>query len=292
MNKKILLLGCSGEVGFRLSTELLGSGYIVYGVRGKRDCKITNPNHRCIQIDLLKPKSNLNLEEFNPEIMIHTAWITEPKLFWNSPANLNWVKASKRIILDFEKSGGKYLLVTSTCAEYSWSGSKPIRETAIENPNSIYGKSKLELLNWLRNRDLPFLWTRTFFQFGLNELAGRLIPSLIDNLLTDKKYVIQNSQDIRDFIYIEDVVQILKILIVNEKLGVFNIGTGNGIKVQTAAQAIANLINREDLLQFETSDQPTSIVISNPDKLLSTVGNYPWTDFESALTETINFRRL
>jgi nucleoside-diphosphate-sugar epimerase len=148
------------------------------------------------------------------------------------------------------------------------------------------------LLNWLRNRDLPFLWTRTFFQFGLNELAGRLIPSLIDNLLTDKKYVIQNSQDIRDFIYIEDVVQILKILIVNEKLGVFNIGTGNGIKVQTAAQAIANLINREDLLQFETSDQPTSIVISNPDKLLSTVGNYPWTDFESALTETINFRRL
>jgi nucleoside-diphosphate-sugar epimerase len=223
--------------------------------------------------------------------MVHTAWITTPDIFWDSSINDNWVSKSKRIIQEFEDNGGKYLIVTGTCAEYSWKNQEQLSETSIENPETRYGKSKLDLLNWIRSRKLPFLWTRTFFQFGLAEPAGRLIPSLIDNLLLGNNYVIQNDTDVRDFVYIKDVVEILSLLIRQEASGIVNIGSGNKIDVKLVSEKIAKLINREDLLHFEKNNPQKSLVVSNPSKLIELLPEFKWTHFDSAIMETIDVRK-
>jgi len=36
------------------------------------------------------------------------------------------VKAGKKIIQEFKQSGGKYIVVTSSCAEYSWESPEPL----------------------------------------------------------------------------------------------------------------------------------------------------------------------
>ena len=211
-----------------------------------------------------------------PDIMVHTAWITTPGVFWESLTNDKWVEVSKKLIEEFSQSGGKYLVVTSTCAEYSWETALPLSETSKTSPQSRYGKSKLELLTWVSQQEIPFLWARTFFQFGLREVYGRLIPS---------------SQDVRDFVYIQDVVEILAHLISKQTNGIVNIGTGEGISVEKVGRIIARLIGREDLLKFQSSSENNSIVVSDSRKLLSIIGNYPWTDFEKAIFETIDSRR-
>ena len=132
---------------------------------------------------------------------------------------------------------------------------------------------------------------RIFFQFGLQEAYGRLIPSMIDEMLLGNQYLIRGSQDVRDFVYIQDVVKILAILISKQTNGIINIGTGEGISVEKISRMIANLINREDLLKFQSSSDTKSFVVSDSRKLLGIIGLYPWTNLEQALLETIKSRR-
>ena len=101
MYKKVFLTGCTGEVGFRLTLLLLDLGYEVYGVSGKKKCLIVHPKHSCNQIDLLDHSLDLELQEVNPDILVHTSWLTKPKEFWNSDQNSDWVTASKRLINKF-----------------------------------------------------------------------------------------------------------------------------------------------------------------------------------------------
>lgn len=289
---KILLLGCTGEVGSRLCLKLLEDGFIVFGVRGSKPCKIVHINHSCIKLDLLNFSSSLDLKNFKPNIMVHTAWITKPNIFWDSPLNYDWARESKRLIQEFEENGGEYLVVTGSCAEYSWVNQEAMSETFTENPQSAYGKSKVELLNWIRSRNLPFLWVRTFFQFGLTEPNGRLIPSLIDSILLEENYVIQNSNVIRDFVYIKDVVEVLYILINRESLGIINIGSGIGSNIKSTSENIAKLMNRQDLLCYAgTDNKQKSLVVSNSHKLNELLPKFVWTNFESAILETIEIRK-
>ena len=290
MSKNVFLTGCSGAVGSRLTLLLLNSGFKVNGVRSSKPCKILDKNHVCKEFNLLSSRINLELAEFKPDIMVHTAWITTPGVFWESPANNKWVEASKKLIEEFSQSGGKYLVVTSTCAEYSWDTTLPLDESSKTSPQSRYGKSKLELFNWLSQQGVPFLWTRTFFQFGLNEPNGRLVPSLIDSLLAGKEFEVKNPNDIRDFVFIEDVVQVLFNLIYNHQLGVINVGTGIGIDIRFITELIASGMNRNSLVKYDESKQTGSSVVSNPDKLILALGNFSWIRIDEAISKTIESR--
>ena len=290
MSGNVFITGCSGAVGSRLTLLLLKSGYKVRGVRGSKPCKVMDKNHFCEELNLLSTATSLNLVDFKPDILVHTAWITTPGVFWESPMNDQWVKASKKLIKEFVQSGGKYLMVTSTCAEYSWETTIPISETSETSPLSRYGKSKLELLTWVRQQEIPFLWTRTFFQFGLDEPNGRLIPSIIDALLAGKNFEVKNSNDIRDFIFIEDVVQVLAKLIEKKYLGVINIGTGSGIDVRSISKLISGQIRNKDLVTYSKPVQLGSSVVSNTEKLLSVVEGYSWTRIEDSISKTIECR--
>ena len=268
----------------------MASGYEVIGIHGARKCTIENSYHSCREVDLLNPNIDFGFNEIEADTLIHTSWITTPNIFWNSSKNDEWLAASKRIITSFEASGGKYLVVTGSCAEYSWDSIEPLSESHPEFAATLYGKSKLDLLEWLRTGTIPFLWTRTFFQFGSNEATGRLIPSLIDSLLLGEKFHVKNGDDIRDFVYIEDVVDILCGLIFEKKTGVVNIGTGNGVRVDDLARSVSQLLRRENLIEYGEIKVPKSMVISNPNKLISLYGEYSWTPLTTALAQSIDDR--
>jgi nucleoside-diphosphate-sugar epimerase len=290
MRKNILVLGCSGEIGSRLSNVFLAAGNKVYGIRGIRSCKIRNINHLCSQANLLDSNLDLNFNSIRPEILIHTAWVTKPGVFWDSPLNLEWVSASKKIVEKFKLSGGKYVVVTSSCAEYSWHGENLLSELSPPNPSSEYGRAKNGLLKWLETQSISYLWARIFFQFGLQETYGRLIPSLIDDILAGNKYLVRSGHDVRDFVYIKDVAKVIEILISKEAKGIVNIGSGRGITVEKVAGIIARLMAREDLLEFQIETKVKSTVVSDSRKLINIIGNYSWTSLEEALSESINSR--
>ena len=265
MSKRILLLGCTGEVGSRLTKKLIDRKYKVFGIRGKKDCKIVNFNHICRSINLLDQSVDIGIEEIKPQSLIHSAWITKSPFFWNSSLNLDWLKISKKIIFDFEKFGGRNLIITSTSAEYDWNSTQPMKETDNLKPQSLYGKCKLDLLIWLQSQNLSFTWTRTFQQFGLRESNSRFIPTLIDSLIKSEKFLVHRPKDVRDFVYVEDVVSILELLFLNDKNGIFNIGTGTGMSTYTVAKTITQLMGIDDLVDYKSQSSPgTCLLYTSP----------------------------
>jgi nucleoside-diphosphate-sugar epimerase len=190
----------------------------------------------------------------------------------------------------FNKWGGERIVVAGTGAEYDWESHAPFDELGPEFPKSIYGQTKLALLNVLRHQATPFLWTRTFFQFGDNETPGRLIPSLIDTLNAGQEFLIQRPNDIRDFIYVDDVVQIMTSLIVSEKVGIFNVASGVGISMRELGMKIASIFERPDLLHFQEQSEKPSIVQANMAKLEKTLGRITYTALDEAINKTIRER--
>jgi len=291
MSQKILITGCTGEVGARLTHHLLNLNYEVFGIRGSRKCNIIDSRHTCRKANLLSESESLNFADIKPDILVHTAWLTTPNEFWKSDQNSEWLIASKRMISEFMQSGGRYLVVTGSCAEYSWESKRELNENSLEAPSSPYGEAKLELLNWIRTTDLKFLWTRTFFQFGSKEANGRLIPSLIDALLKGDRFIVQNGSFVRDFVYIEDVAKILETLISLEINGIVNIGQGKGLKLEELTRSIAKMIGREELIQIRPNNLNPSYVVSDSTKLNGLVKNFSWTALDSALMESIISRK-
>jgi nucleoside-diphosphate-sugar epimerase len=291
LKRRVFLTGCTGEIGSRLVFTLIGAGYEVFGTRGSRICKIQDPSHSCVSVDLLNTSQDLKLSEIRPDVLIHTAWMTTPNEFWESELNAKWVIASKRIIEDFILSGGSYAVVTGSCAEYAWGADVPLSEDSPELPSSQYGKAKLELLDWLRQKPISFLWTRTFFQFGMLEPNGRLIPTAIDSLLNGREFLIRSASDVRDFVFVEDVAKILANLVANDVTGVINIGSGAEMQVRALAYKISELMGRNGLIVLEDHNPQTSFVVSNPEKLKTVIGDFSWTPIDTALKHTIAIRK-
>jgi nucleoside-diphosphate-sugar epimerase len=292
MTLKIYLTGCTGQVGSRLTSLLLKQGHQVFGVRNSKDCKNKHINHVCRKVNLLDSSEDFYLQTFLPDVLVHTAWTTTPNEFWSSNRNKEWLNVSKRLIKEFEIVGGKYLVVTGSCAEYSWETDVALREDSIEVPDSLYGKSKLELLNWLRERDLPFLWTRTFFQFGMNEPSGRFIPSAIDSLLVGKKLEVRNAADIRDFVFIEDVSKILAQLIEDKTTGVINVGSGIETSVEQVLQVLSDRIGPLNNFQIKRDVESRSFVVADASRLHSKIRNITWTPLDVSLAKTIEMRGM
>ena len=150
----------------------------------------------------------------------------------------------------------------------------------------------MALLNVLRGQSTPFLWTRTFFQFGDKETPGRLIPSLIDMLQAGQEFSIQKPNDIRDLIYVDDVAQIMTSLIVTDQKGVFNVASGVGITMRELGTKIATILEREGLLHFQEQIEKPSVIQANMSKFEKTLGGIKYTNLDEAIKKTIRERAM
>lgn len=286
----ILITGASGQIGSRITKHFLSSGYDVVGIGTKHFPTDATSTLKYMKFDLLTGDIESLIECVRPKILIHLAWETEPKTFWASPKNILWLDSSKKLIESFNNWGGERIMVAGTCAEYDWEASAPFDESAPEHPNSLYGQSKLALLNVLRLQHTPFLWTRTFFQFGGSESAGRLIPTLIDTLTAGKVFSIDKPNDIRDFVYVDDVATIMSSLVSSKEIGVFNIASGVGITIRHLGALISSMLGRPDLLNFHEQSEKPSIVQADISKLERSLGPMNRIKFEEAIYRVIGER--
>lgn len=288
--KKVLITGSSGQVGTRLTKNLSRAGFDVVGIGTREILDAADESNSYIKFDLLTEDVDSLIEQTRPDLLIHLAWETQPNSFWASPKNILWLDSSKKLVESFNKWGGERIVVAGTGAEYDWESQSPFDELGPEFPKSIYGQAKLALLNVLRDQSTSFLWTRTFFQFGDKEMPGRMIPSLIDTLQSGQKFSIQKPDDIRDYIYVDDVVQIMTSLIVSEKEGVFNVASGVGITMRELGTKIAGIFGRPDLMHFQEQSEKPSIVQANMAKLEKTLGRIKYTNLDEAINKTIRER--
>lgn len=140
-------------------------------------------------------------------------------------------------------------------------------------PLNPYGESKNEFDKWaLKQKETPPFWAgfKFFNVYGPNEyhkdrMASVILHAFRQIATTDKmklfrshRHDFKDGEQLRDFVYVKDVVNVLYYFMQNKKVpGLYNLGTGKARSFIDLATATFNTMGKQPVIEF--IDTPTDI---------------------------------
>jgi len=170
------------------------------------------------------------------------------------------------------KVGVKKIVFASSASVYGRQDKFPILESASTNPISSHGIHKLTIEKYLQlykyQHGLDCKIMRLSNPYGPEQrVTGRqgFIAIVIGKILAGENIVIRGSgEDVRDFIYIDDVCDALYLMGQCEtNKNIFNIGSGQGHSLNQVVGLIEKVLNKPVSVshtESRFSDIPTSIL--------------------------------
>ena len=252
-NKNVLITGGAGFIGANFVYKFLDLGYEV-NLLEKQEVNLwrLEAARKKIRLHYLDLKNSNKLESLitylKPQIILHFAALgTYPRkqqelkeiIETNLLGTINLVNACSKIKF-------KCFINTGSSSEYGME-ERPMKENDLLEPNNLYGITKaaatMYCQNTARKLGLPIATVRPFAVYGYFEERERLIPTIIKSCLTNTELKLSSLNSVRDFIFIEDVIDAYLTIIENIqeiKGEIFNLGTG----IQTTIDDVVNLIKK------------------------------------------------
>ncbi|MCW3093056.1 MAG: CDP-abequose synthase [Ferruginibacter sp.] len=175
---------------------------------------------------------------------------------------------------------------------------KRISESDPGVPTTLYGKSKLICsqisADLCKSYGMDHSWLRLFSVYGPNDTHEWLIQYLIKQMLLNKEINVTKGEQLWDYLYVDDISEMLLKLIKSRGVGIANLGTGNGISVRMIIEKIKNIIQSESKINFGAlpyrSDQ-VMLMEADITKLSTHLKWKPEISLDEGLRKTIEFIR-
>jgi ADP-L-glycero-D-manno-heptose 6-epimerase len=275
----IIITGAAGFIGSNLAERLNNKGFtdLVLVDDFSKQNKI--PNYQGKHYSLLLNRDNfipwLRENQRHAEFVFHLGARTDTTEFDKKvfdKLNLNYSKSVWNSCAEF----GIPLIYASSAAtygagEHGYSDSHDI--IPLLKPLNPYGESKNDFDNWvLKQEKTPSFWAglKFFNVYGPNEYHKGRMASVVYHAYkqiseTGKMKMFrshhpdfQDGKQLRDFIYVLDVVDIMYYFLHNrKKSGIYNIGTG---KAETFLELVTQTFNALQITpEIEFIDTPVDI---------------------------------
>lgn len=239
---KILVTGYSGFIGKHLVNELAKKHEVI----GLSNTLNSISGIKKIKKDIRK----LTIRDVPKNIMciIHLAAYSDVSFCQKNPAecfDVN-VRGTQNLLEISRKIDAKFLYA-STSHVYGIPKKIPINENHGRNPISIYGSSKLagEILSesYAKNYGMDLSIMRFFSIYGPNSPYHLVTSRMIQQILTKKNVSMGNMKPRRDFLFVSDAVDAIK-LIVSKSHGfnVYNVGGGKSYSILELYEIIQKLM--------------------------------------------------
>ncbi len=228
-NKKILITGSSGFIGFHLSkfflikNKVLGvdnhNSYYSKKIKLKRLTFLKkNRNFFFKKINLRNEKKlDQVFKSFKPEYVFHIAGQPGVLYSFKNPKSYkdNNIKATKVLCKISKKYKIKKFIFASSSSVYGDQKKFPIKETFKTYPKNPYAKTKLKsekiVSKTFSKTKIKFIIFRFFTVYGPFGRPDMFIHKFLNALKNNKKINLHNNgKNFRDFTYIDDVIKILK----------------------------------------------------------------------------------
>ena len=248
MGKSILIAGGTGFIGFHLAKKCLNLKWSVTSISTSiptKKRKLKNVKYKLCDISnksklLKKIKPNYDYVVNLAGHVDHSHRIKTMKSHYDGFKNLTYL---------FLNSNIKRFVQIGSCVEYGKIKS-PQHEKNINNKTfSIYGNAKLLSTklsqNLYKKFNFPITILRLYLVYGPYQDANRVIPITIKNSIKNKKFDCSHGLQLRDFTYIDDVIEaIIKTLNNKKSPGqIINIGQGKPVSVKKVINKICELLN-------------------------------------------------
>lgn len=296
--QRILMTGAKGFIGSACLDLLRSEDVEVFATSSQFVKDTSSQNITWIQTNLLEAQSCEKLiNDIRPTHLLHLAWTAKPGKFWHDPENFQWLQSSLVLFKTFFEKGGDHAIGLGTCAEYVSNHEACSESQTPTLPSSLYGACKLscgigaEAAAQVFNKKMT--WGRLFCPYGPSEPAGRFLPDIIDHLLKQQPIACGHGYQVRDFIYVKDVAQILINLLKEEIPGIINIGSGHPISLRDLAEIVTKELGFADLIQFgarPSLSQDPERLVANVDRLKADLQWSPSYSLEKGIKEMIRYR--
>lgn len=269
----VVVTGVSSFIGTHLSVCFSNMGYEVIATisrpksnyRGIRFERIKHASSRGVKVEVLDITCPESVTDFinrvRPRYWIHhAAWA---KNYQSTDYDLDYAHSLNVTPLDYVYSALKNVecigvVLTGSSAEYSDS-SDAAEESDVCAPSMPYGRAKLA--QTLRAKQLaeyyslPTRVARVFIPFGPLDAPGKLLPSVLDALGNNQPISLTNCSQVRDFLFIDDLVVGYSCLLTDFKrktyFDVFNLSSGEPVTLKRLLLDIAEIMKVDTkLLRF------------------------------------------
>ena len=332
---KIIVTGSAGFIGFHLCEKLLESNFEVIGIdniNNYYDPKLKNArlnhikkhsnskNFQFFKVDI-KEKNVLNeiFNNFKPDIVVNLAAQAGVRYSIENPSayiESNLVGFSN-ILECCRAFKVKHLVYASSSSVYGGNKKFPFSENdSVDHPVSLYAATKKsnELMahTYSHLYDLPTTGLRFFTVYGPWGRPDMALFLFTEAILTKKPIkVFNHGKMIRDFTYVDDVVESIEKVIKKPPSGdklfdaekpkpskswapyrLFNVGNSNPTSLMDYIGEIENCIGEEAIKSFMPI-QPGDVPQTSSDclELESWIGYRPKTSIEEGIKKFINWYR-
>jgi len=246
LNRRILIIGGNGFLGYNLSKKLVKKGFLVTSLCRKKNHSLkTIKGINYIYCDLNNlSKLKKKIKEDYDSVINFSGNIDHSNKLQTLKVHYLGLKNIYKI---FEKKKLRLFIQAGSSLEYGKKKS-PQKELISCKPISIYGKAKYKASKFLFNnkKKFNFIILRLYQVYGPYQKTDRLIPFIIRSCLKDKKFDCTEGIQKRDFLYIDDFINLV-IKILNKKkiqTDIYNVGYGKTTSVKNIINQILKITKK------------------------------------------------
>lgn len=233
---KVLVTGATGFIGKNLVARLLREQHSVLTLNSRLG------NLYGILTEI---------ESFNPEVIYHCAANRASSTGESAAKDIQTnIDGTWNLLTVLKDCNFQLFVNLGSSSEYG-NRFNAMSEGDVLTPNSYHSFAKAAQTNLVQTYGLvenkPVITLRLFSVYGPHERKTRLIPAVVDACLNRKDLKLSSPEVVRDFVYVDDVVDVcIKIDELKKHTGqIFNVGTGKQTSVLQIVEAVSRLTGYE-----------------------------------------------
>lgn len=243
--KKILIVGGTGFIGYHLIKYCIKKNFKITSISSK----LPNKTNSFSKVDYIicdirnrKKLKKIIKSEFNYVVNLG-GYVDHSKLQKTFSSHYNGCVNIAEI---FKKKKIDNFIQLGSGLEYGKKKS-PQKENFKCLPKSNYGiakyKSSKYLLTLYKKNKFPCTIIRLYQAYGPNQKFNRLVPTVIQSCLKKKSFSCTEGIQKRDFLYIDDLINLIFKIFDNKKLNgqIINAGSGKSISVKRLIELIKKI---------------------------------------------------
>ena len=294
---RILITGGTGFIGYHLAKKCLKLNWSVTSISTNPPKKIRRLRKvKYLIIDISNQKNvNKRLSKNYDYVVNLAGYVDHSHKIKTMKSHFNGCRNLANFFLNTKIK--KFLQIGSSI-EYGKIDSPQIENSKIpKKTHSIYGDAKLLstkfLLELWKKKSFPTTILRLYLVYGPNQDINRIIPITITNAIKDKKFDCSEGKQLRDFIFIDDVISaIIKIIKLKKSSGeIINIGSGKPLSIKNVINKICKLVKKGQPQFGKIKMRKDEILKLYPDikKAQKLLRWRPKTSIRDGLNKTISF---
>jgi len=295
----VLVTGAAGFIGSHLADRFYAAGNTVQGV----DNYQTGQNRgewAILRGDVAAPDFTRFAADFNPDIIIHCAASYDDRDKWHRDTNTN-VNGAINVAIAARESSAR-VVYFQTALIY---GNNPYsRSVAVDGvrqailgdalsldtqckPENSYAISKYAAGQYLRHAGVPLLELRLANIYGPRNLSGP-IPTFYKRLSNGENCTIVDSR--RDFVYIQDLVELVDQAVREEATGTYHVATGSDFAIGQVYDAVVDAMGKygtdDPIFQPRAEDDAPTILL-DPSATKATFGWEATTELDEGVNAAV-----